>query len=44
MNDIFIAGVSMTHFGKHLVRSMKDLTGEALNAALKARVQANQQK
>ena len=35
MNDVYIAGVSMTHFGKHLERSMKDLTGEALTAALK---------
>ncbi len=34
MSDVFIAGVSMTHFGKHLDRSLKDLTGEALNAAL----------
>ncbi len=34
MNDVYIAGVSMTHFGKHLDRSLKDLTGEALNSAL----------
>lgn len=34
MSDIYIAGVSMTHFGKHLDRSLKDLTAEALNAAL----------
>jgi acetyl-CoA acetyltransferase len=30
MSDIYIAGVSMTHFGKHLDRSLKDLTAEAL--------------
>ena len=34
MSDVYIAGVSMTHFGKHLERSLKDLAGEALNAAL----------
>lgn len=34
MSDVYIAGVSMTHFGKHLDRSLKDLTGEALNNAL----------
>lgn len=34
MTDVYIAGVSMTHFGKQLDRSLKDLTGEALNAAL----------
>lgn len=30
MSDIYVAGVSMTHFGKHLEKSLKDLTGEAL--------------
>lgn len=35
MSDIYIAGVSMTHFGKHLDRSLKDLTGEALDNVLK---------
>jgi acetyl-CoA acyltransferase len=35
MSDIYIAGVSMTKFGKHLDRSLKDLTGEALAAVLK---------
>ena len=35
MSDIYIAGVSMTHFGKHLDRSLKDLTAEALENVLK---------
>ena len=35
MTDVYIAGVSMTNFGKHLDRSLKSLTGEALEAALK---------
>ena len=35
MNEIYIAGVSMTKFGKHLNRSLKDLTGEALTRVLK---------
>jgi len=34
MSDIYVAGVSMTHFGKHLDRSLKDLTGEALALVL----------
>jgi len=34
MSDIYIAGVSMTHFGKHLESSLKDLTGDALAAVL----------
>ncbi|MSR14220.1 MAG: thiolase family protein [Gammaproteobacteria bacterium] len=34
MNDVYIAGVSMTHFGKHLERSLKELTEEALTAVL----------
>jgi len=35
MSDIYIAGVSMTNFGKHLDRSLKDLTGDALASVLK---------
>jgi acetyl-CoA acyltransferase len=35
MNEVFIAGVSMTHFGKHLDRTLKSLTEEALGAVLK---------
>lgn len=34
MSDVYIAGVSMTNFGKHLDRSLKSLAGEALQAAL----------
>jgi len=34
MNEVYVAGVSMTHFGKHLNRSTKDLAAEALNGAL----------
>ena len=34
MSDVYIAGVSMTHFGKHLDRSLKSLAGEALDGAL----------
>jgi acetyl-CoA acetyltransferase len=34
MSDIYIAGVSMTHFGKHLDRSLKELTGKALALVL----------
>jgi len=34
LNDVFIAGVSMTPFGKHLDRSLKSLAGEALQDAL----------
>lgn len=34
MSEIYIAGVSMTNFGKHLNRSLKDLTGEALASVL----------
>jgi acetyl-CoA acyltransferase len=30
MTDVYIAGVSMTHFGKHLETSLKDLAGNAL--------------
>lgn len=34
MSDIHVAGVSMTHFGKHLDRSLKDMAGEALTGVL----------
>lgn len=34
MNEVFIVGVSMTPFGKHLERSLKSLTEEALTAVL----------
>lgn len=34
MSDVYVAGVSMTHFGKHLDKSLKDLAGEALQGAL----------
>ena len=30
MTDVYIAGVSMTHFGKHLETSLNDLAGNAL--------------
>lgn len=33
--NAIIAGVGMTRFGKHLDRGLKDLAGEAINAALK---------
>jgi len=33
-NDIFIAGVGMTPFGRHLAASVKDLTRDAVTAAL----------
>ena len=32
--NAYIAGVGMTKFGKHLDRSLKSLTSEAINAAL----------
>ena len=35
MSDVHVAGVSMTHFGKYLDRSLKDLAGEALGEVLK---------
>lgn len=35
MTDVYIAGVSMTAFGKHLDRSLKSLAGEALEGVLK---------
>lgn len=34
MDDIYIIGTGMTHFGKHLDRSIKDLTKEAVEGAL----------
>ena len=35
MSDIYIAGIAMTVFGRHLERSLEDLAGEALQGALK---------
>ena len=35
MSTIYIAGISMTVFGRHLERSLHDLAGEALQGALK---------
>jgi acetyl-CoA acyltransferase len=35
MSDCYIAGVGMTAFGRHLSRSLIDLTKEAVDAALK---------
>ncbi len=35
MTDVYIAGVSMTAFGKHLDRSLKSLAGGALEGVLK---------
>jgi acetyl-CoA acetyltransferase len=35
MNDVYIAGIAMTVFGRHPERSLDDLAGEALNGALK---------
>ena len=34
MTNIYIAGIAMTVFGRHLERSIDDLAGEALRAAL----------
>ncbi len=34
MSDIYIAGIAMTVFGRHLERGLEDLAGEALNGAL----------
>ena len=34
MTEIFIAGIGMTRFGKHLESSIKDLVNEAVNDAL----------
>lgn len=35
MSNIYVAGIAMTVFGRHLERSLEDLAGEALNGALK---------
>lgn len=35
MSDIYIAGIAMTVFGRHLQRSLEDLAGEALHGALR---------
>ena len=35
MSTIYIAGIAMTVFGRHLERSLEDLAGEALQGALK---------
>ncbi|MHB9801078.1 thiolase family protein [Pseudomonas sp. MT3] len=35
MSTIYIAGIAMTVFGRHLERSLEDLAGEALRGALK---------
>lgn len=35
MTDIYIAGISMTVFGRHFERSLEDLAGEAVAGALK---------
>jgi acetyl-CoA acetyltransferase len=35
MSDIYIVGIAMTVFGRHLERSLDDLAGEALKGALK---------
>ena len=35
MSNIYIAGIAMTVFGRHLERSLADLAGEALQGALK---------
>lgn len=34
MNEVFVAGVSMTPFGKHLDKTLKALTAQALTAVL----------
>lgn len=34
MGNIYIAGIAMTVFGRHLTRSIEDLAGEALRGAL----------
>lgn len=35
MSHIYIAGIAMTTFGRHIDRSLEDLAGEALQGALK---------
>ena len=34
MRDVYIIGVGMTRFGKHLEKTEKDLTAEAVNMSL----------
>ena len=34
MSEVYIAGIAMTVFGRHLERSLDDLAGEALSGAL----------
>lgn len=34
MRDVYVIGVGMTHFGKHMDRKVKDLSHEAVTAAL----------
>jgi len=34
MSDIYVAGIAMTVFGRHMERSLDDLAGEALGGAL----------
>ena len=36
MSNIYIAGIAMTVFGRHLERSLEDMAGEALQGALPA--------
>ena len=35
MENVYIAGIAMTVFGRHLERSLDDLAGEALAGALR---------
>ncbi len=35
MNEVFVVGIGMTKFARHLERSLHDLSGEALDKALK---------
>jgi acetyl-CoA acetyltransferase len=35
MSDVYIAGIAMTVFGRHLERSLQDMAGEALTGALR---------
>lgn len=35
MPDIYVVGVGMTHFGRHMDRSLESLVGEAIDASLK---------
>ena len=34
MSNIYIAGVGMTKFGRHIERTLESLTGEAIEKAL----------